>query len=218
MNGFRVQFSLRRLFVVTALAAVPCCLLKMRIDRVDHQRQAASELGLIVHDCDPILGSGSQSWRTNVPRWSKRLLGESFFATPEGLWTLGDATLNDRRLCHIRDFPGLRWIELPDTAVTDSGLMYLARMKHLEQLVLRGTKITDKGLIHLSGLQDLRELDVSNTCVTDTGIMHLVTLKKLVKLNVAKTNVTRAGIERLLTKLPACTVDNDWRGPATGRK
>ena len=48
------------------------------------------------------------------------------------------------------------WVYLGDTTVTDAGLEHLKGLPHLQNLDLAYTQVTDAGLEHLKALSKLR--------------------------------------------------------------
>lgn len=86
--------------------------------------------------------------------------------------------------------PGLKTLNLANTAVTDDGLVGLAKATDLIKLDLSGTEVSDSGVKNLTGMNSLQEINLSNTKVSDAGVNALVKLKNLSLLNLSKTNIT----------------------------
>jgi hypothetical protein len=125
-------------------------------------------------------------------------------------------TVTDDDLVHLKPFPGLRCVELPNKSkVTDAGLKHLAGLDQLDELNLNGTKVSaaavvsfvkgrarlrrlelagvplrDDDLPALKELTDLRVLSLRGTLVTDKGAVHLKAFTKLRTLNLS----TREGL------------------------
>jgi Leucine-rich repeat (LRR) protein len=124
--------------------------------------------------------------------------------------------VSDDDLVHLKAFPSLRCVELPNKpAVTDAGLAHLAALHQLEELNLNGTNVTAAGVVRfvkgrtrlqrlelvkvplrdddlatLKDLTDLRVLSLRGTLVTDKGTVHLGAFTKLRTLNLS----TREGL------------------------
>ncbi len=122
-------------------------------------------------------------------------------AEKEAAFHLAGKDVTDESLAHLKDVPGLVWLNLRGTKVTDAGLAQLAGLKSLTQLHLEKTAITDAGLAHLAGLENLEYLNLYETKVTDAGLEHLKNLKKLKKLYVWQTGVTKEGAAKLKESL-----------------
>ncbi len=67
----------------------------------------------------------------------------------------------------------LKYLYLGQTSVTDKGLEHLKGMSKLQSLSLAGTQVTDAGLANLKDLRELRVLEIKDTKVTNAGVAEL---------------------------------------------
>jgi hypothetical protein len=137
---------------------------------------------------------------------------------------LGGRDVTDAALEHLRRFPELEYLALPETAVTPSGISRLrgfnlvglevlrspvsppfyvqvAALPKLKVLKMIQTGTTDECLIELARLPELEVLDLSNCPISAEGVGHLVTLKNLRVLSLYATNVNDNCIDHL-RKMP----------------
>jgi hypothetical protein len=143
----------------------------------------------------------------------------------------------DADLVHLKAFPGLRCVELPNkTKVTDAGLAHLAALDRLDELNLNGTRVSaagvrafvkgrtrlwrlelmgvplgDDDLASLTELTGLRVLSLRGTLVTDRGAAHLKAFTRLRNLNLSTGEglITDAALPHLqiLTELEYLDLD-----------
>src|SRR5258707_15341195 len=84
------QFRLRTLFVLVAMAAIPCGCLKWKIVRKARERAAVVEI-------ESLGGHVWRDWQARrrdeppVPEWLRRLFGDAFFSNVNCVW-LGEGT------------------------------------------------------------------------------------------------------------------------------
>jgi hypothetical protein len=91
---------------------------------------------------------------------------------------MADVDLDE--LCELRS---LRYLVLPNTAITDNGVRTVSKLKWLTLLTLHRSSITDRGLRHLESMSNLR-------------VLHLVECL----------NITDEGVARLQRALPNCVI------------
>jgi len=184
------QFSLKWLFVLIALVAVPCAWLAWKLEHKRRERAAVAEF-------ERIGASVIYDWfyrHTDSPpgpAWARRLLGYDFFAEVDTIYVrpggLGPA------MAHLGALRQLKELHFAGT-VNNSSLVYVEGLQNLEILSLAGTRVTDAGLFHLRGLTRLEELYLDDTAVTGTGFIYLKGLKRLKGLTLGGTMVTGAGL------------------------
>jgi Leucine-rich repeat (LRR) protein len=104
-----------------------------------------------------------------------------------------------KQASHIADL-SLWYAEM----VTDQGLAVLKDWKGLKRLNLRGTKITDSTLHFLNGFTSLEALDIGFSQVTDSGLGQLTALSNLKELSLGGNKLTDAGLQAL-RQMPALT-------------
>lgn len=115
---------------------------------------------------------------------------------------LSDQEVTDDALVHLKEIPGIVWLNLRGTKITDDGLKHLAEVKSLKRLHLERTGVSDAGMAHLVGLENLEYLNLYGTKVSDAAVDPLANLKGLKKLYVWQTEVTKDGAEKLTASLP----------------
>ncbi len=95
--------------------------------------------------------------------------------------------------------------------VSDQGMNAIKDWKGLRVLDLRGTRIADGTLAVVGALKDLESLDIANTSVTDNGLDHLVGLTKIKHLALGRSRLSETAIAtvRLLSTLESL----DLSGP-----
>lgn len=115
----------------------------------------------------------------------------------------------DDELAHLREVPGLQFLDLSGSQVTDAGMAHLAGLTTLQTLVLNHTRVTDQGLAELKELAGLRELALDKTSITDAGLEHLEGHTNLQHLSLKDTGVGDAGLVHLkgLTRLESLDLD-----------
>ena len=101
----------------------------------------------------------------SVPRWLRKLCGEDYFRTIEGV-QLSHTNVTDEDLRYLTKLHDLRELSLANTSITDAGLRHLTKLKKLERLALQGTDITDEGMQIVGRTRSLKEIDVMATQVT----------------------------------------------------
>jgi hypothetical protein len=211
------QFRLRTLFVLVAIATVPCVWLSWRVQAKRRDREAISEIenlgGGVLYDWQRDRMTRLADFddaENDAPgaRWLRKLLGDDFFAAVSLVSVPVD--IADAQLVHVEVLTGLNSLELHGPQLTDAGLEHLKGLKRLESLTLDNTGVTDAGLEHLKGLTRLESLRLNYTAVTDAGLEHVKELTSLKELMLCDTRVTDAGLAKLqgLTRLRALFVMN----------
>jgi hypothetical protein len=138
-------------------------------------------------------------------------VGDTGVGHLKGLTELPDLDLNltrvtDRGLAHLRGMTNLRGLHLNGTKVSDEGLRHLQTLEKLLNLDLSATNVTDGGLERLKPLWRLEKLGLAGCNISDEGLRHLHHLRNLQVLDLAKTKVTAGGVAMLKKALPNCQV------------
>jgi internalin A len=198
-----LQFSLRTLFIATALFAL---WLGFKVHRVRQQKAAvaaleASDSGNSV--CYDYQFDRSGKMIPNAsppgPAWFRRLVGEDYFRSVR--WVrLGQPT--DEDLAQLGHFPRLQELIFRGPFVTEEGLSHLQGLSRLKELAVENLGMTDAGMAFLSGLHDLEGLSLYECRVSDVGLVHLEHLENLTALRLVRTQVTAEGVNRLSQALP----------------
>jgi hypothetical protein len=155
------QFSLRALFVVVTLCAIPCSWLAVKLQeaRRRHERVLRSYAA-----GNAIIKAGGEIGAGGLP--DGRM---SFVVSFRGKRFTKDC------LNPLRDLELTYGVDLAGTLVTDADLDALVGVEGLQELRLEGTTVTDAGLEALSRLENLRILHLEKTHVTDIGVARLQT-------------------------------------------
>ena len=217
-----LQFSLRGLLLLMAVAAVP---LSWTANRTRQQREdlaALEKLGCTV-EYRPAFGPpsvleqirkllGLENPRAvtcitadangNLTEISDAELVHLGWLTQLELLNLNGTLVTDASLVDLQELPRLRFLGLRRTQITDAGLSLLRGLVQLEWISLGATQITDAGLVHLRGLNQLQSLDLRGTQVTDAGLVHIQGMTQLHNLDLSLTQVTDAGVQELQRALP----------------
>jgi hypothetical protein len=177
-----LQFSVRGLFLLVLVFALPLGWLAWAMNTIRQERLAVAALRNM--DCKVSAPYNTQGSLTILERLRK-LLGEDQFR-------------------NATQVSGTYWYT--HSKITDGGLVHLQGLTQLQQLYLHGTQVTDAGLAHLEGLTQLKELRLDGTQVTDAGLVHLRRLTQLQWLVLPGQNVTDAGVRKLQNALPNCHI------------
>jgi hypothetical protein len=220
--GWRFQFTILNLMVLTVAVAIPCGWLAAEMNNARNQEQAVRALqrfpGLVRYDDE-------QEQQAATPLWLRQLLGNDFFEDVDDVWLGAGEKFTDAEMVHVGFLPKLRQLHLcganitymgikglnvDDTQVTDAGLRHLKGLNQLVILDLGGTRVTDAGMKSLRALSRLECLWLDRTRVTDAGLQNLKTLPQLQMLEFDGTRVTDAGLEYLkpLSQLQALSLGN----------
>ena len=141
-----LQFSIKTLFVLVVIAAVPCGWLRVTLDRRAKERQAVAEItklgGTAVYDWE-WLSPGKQEPQPPGAAWVRKLLGDDFFTDiSEVSLFIAKKEMGDECLAHLDPLMGLTNVRLNDSRVTDQGLAHLTRFPNLTEVFLADTRIT----------------------------------------------------------------------------
>ncbi len=157
---WRFQFSIRSLFVLTVVVAVPSAWLAAEMKAARKQREAVEAIeragGGVSYDYQSDASSG---------KWTP-------YAKPLGLPWLRSLLGGDL-------FVRVTLVNLPQSEVSDADLKQLEALTDLQELCLSDAKISDAGLQHLRGLTQLQVLDLEGTKVGDAGLEYLEGLTRL---------------------------------------
>ena len=185
------QYSLRTMFLGTALIA---CGLGLFLHKVDRARRAVAAIEAIGGTCEY---RDRDTEPGQIEAWLRCYLPRDYFDDVILVLASQNAKITDAVVAHLSALPSLESLYLDRTQVSNAGLEHLASLTSLEKLALGGTQVTDAGLAHLSGLTSLEYLQFSGTQVTDAGLAHLSALTSLRSLDLSRTQVTDAGLAHL---------------------
>lgn len=194
------QFSLRTLFVLVLVLAMPLAWLKHRMDRKEAERAAVVGIDRwfvwLRYDWEV-----AEEKEPPGPKWARALLGDDFFANlvyagyapPQG----PHYPPNDYALSHLANFHELRKLFLQSDQISDSGLRHLRGLTSLDELNLGLTRVTGNGLVNLKGMTRLKRLSLWGTYVSDDGFDNIEGLASLEELRLDSTKITDAGLASL---------------------
>jgi hypothetical protein len=227
------QFRLRSLFVLVAIAAVPCAWLAWKMEHWRREQKAITaltELGGMVYYHDQFKREDFRNYSNRKPpgpQWVRRLFGDDFFANvavvrlsqemrdadiaqlrtmPRLREIIGWSSITDSGLTNICQISTLKRLDLHHAKITDSGLRQLCGLPRLESLFLENLGVSDAGLVHVKGMKSLRELGLHYCKISDAGLAHLDGLIELRDLYLYGTSVTDAGVAELQKALPNCRI------------
>jgi hypothetical protein len=211
------QFGLATMFVLVAIAAVPCAWLAWNLDNRRRERTAESAIDKLdatrIRNDSPVDGfiyeDESDHGQFRGPQWLRGILGEDFYAHTIYIQFGSNGVVRDADLAHLERLAHLKALHLPCHRLTDAGLVHLSRLVLLKDLEIQSPNVTDAGLIHLEGLTSLEMLDLSGAGVTDRGVVRLGRLSRLQVLCLSGTQVTDTGLFHLqqLRRLTWLTLD-----------
>jgi hypothetical protein len=112
-------------------------------------------------------------------------------------------------LSQLGQISSLRYLALGDTSLTDAGLKHLRESRKLTSLGLSRTRISDIALESLSDKTGLYELDLNETAVSDIGLESLYNLVNLKNVRLTETQTTAEGRNKLRKALPNCKITPD---------
>ena len=102
------------------------------------------------------------------PLWARRVLGDSFFATPS-VCIIYDYAGPIEYLRWLAFLPSLREVAIIQSQVGDEICEILRELRRLKSVSLHSTLISDAGLERLDRLENLEILIVGETAVTQNG-------------------------------------------------
>lgn len=106
--------------------------------------------------------------------------------------------ISGAHLKFLEKLPALKELAVQDEpAITDSALRRIAHLRHLELLSLWGTSIADGALPDIATLSQLKCLELYRTKITGTGFIHLSKLRRLKRLGIAGAPICPEGFEAL---------------------
>jgi hypothetical protein len=242
---FRPRVSMRGLLVAVALFGMFFAYLGMKWRSAKRQEAALTAIeshGLGGWGFDYRLtrrfNSNPQSQKQNAwaPEWLSDRLGPHFFQTVRvmGFGHPGNPAnrpdwpkTRDDSMELLRDFPGLRELEMFCTDLTDRGIEQLVehcpemhfltlwlnkhitpesmksikKLRRLHSFYCVGVLNSDEGLVHLKELPHLRELDLvdfrDKPGITDAGLKHVGEMRSLVYLQIHMSSITDEGLMHL---------------------
>jgi hypothetical protein len=233
---FRFQFTIRHLFALTLVVAIPFSWLSVELKRANAQKYAVKEIlklhgnaGHKYYSCfikldynyrdrlADIFGIEFVDDVVDVQFVNAGDIGAGLsiitqFSYLERLSLQGSQFSENDFKC-IKSLVSLNTLCLKETHINDSMLKNLEELKLLQELDLENTDITDAGLIHLKGLSKLKTLILSKNKITDEGIRYLQKFPNLKLLRLNETKVTDAGVESLRQLMPNCKISlYCWEG------
>lgn len=116
----RIQFSLRTFFVlITALAVW----LGLIVVRIREQREAVRQVerigGRVIYDWQQ---PGRLNRKPNGPEWLRRVIGDDYFQTVEGVYGLGSDADAVKAIPYLQQLPALKTITFPYAAYSKGTL------------------------------------------------------------------------------------------------
>lgn len=112
-------------------------------------------------------------------------------------------------LAHVKSYPALTTLVLPEVVLTGAGLEHISKIPKLVNLSLPSVKLTESTFARLGTFRNLVQLDLQSTNIADKHLEHLKVLKKLQILILNGTQVTSAGMESLHQAIPQCRIQSD---------
>jgi hypothetical protein len=213
-RGFSFRYSLRGLFICTALIAL---WIGPKAHRARQDRFAVQAIqdvgGHVIYDymraqSDEVQGDLAKAIPPG-PKWLREFVGDEFFMRPVEL-VFRKEKITDEGLQQVSLFRDLKAIHLEDRGISDAGVKHLATAETVEYLCLDENRITDEGLLHLIGLQCLNRLDLDFNRITDGGLEHLSRMNNLKTLCIRGNLVTRDGVTRLQRMRPELQIFCDF--------
>ncbi len=214
----RFQYRLRTMFVLVAVAAMPCVWLAWKMEAKRKEQAAVAAIEKHGGKCEyrPLVRGLGGHWDDFCANVDKVFLNDSENAD-EALKYVGalkhfrmlllrDSHVTDAGLSNVEGLNTLRDLWLDHTQITDTGLKHLGKLTNLDSLLLDGTQVTDAGLKHLKGLTRLNRLSLRQTQVTDAGLEYLRALTGLEHLWITDTQITDSGVSELHKALPHCRI------------
>jgi hypothetical protein len=217
--GQRFQFSLRSLFILAIVVAIPCGWLRSACAAARRQREAVAAVkrfwcGEVTYDFEadeygqPRSGLAPRARRT----WVVNRLGDDFFAEVVGVGIgdqffdngsppcEGDVVRTERDLEPLKEFAHLRYFRLCFNfgyAVGGLDLDKVPSIRHVLWLDLTSTKVTDASLNNAGLYGDLSVLYLDDTGVSDAGLGGLKEMRRLEQLTLRGARITDVAGERL---------------------
>ncbi len=103
---------------------------------------------------------------------------------------LSHTRIGDEGLLHLRPARGIEDLNLfYAEQITDQGLNAIKQWRGLKRLDVRGTRVADGALAVAGQLPALESLDVANTAITDSGLDNLVSLTRLKHLAIGRSRL-----------------------------
>jgi hypothetical protein len=90
---------------------------------------------------------------------------------------LGNSSVTDDDLRHLKQFPHLQKLFLQNVNIGDNSVTHLKDLKYLEVLNLSGTKISSRTLDEISGWSNVKKLYIYNTSVPEQSVTSLKSSK-----------------------------------------
>ncbi len=178
---WRISFSLRTLFFVTAVICALCALISVRIR--NSRRQDAALLR--------VKEMGGRTVRYPAEEnWLHRILSDDFFVEQVGVALNASTNISPfgveecpTRLLHsfedgalfeeLGSLNGLVELHLDGREIDDRWIKEAAALKQVERLNLRNVTLTGNGCFHLSKMRSVKSLELLNVEVSSEGWGHL---------------------------------------------
>jgi len=185
-------FSIRLLFVVTAIAALVFA-------RVVSLKRAAQANDLAIQELIRN-GLSVRTERTELFWGSSRLWNDLAFERAQ--WVRRPLTLGhhiqDSSISPLRKLLDLEVLSLHYTRITDDGLDSIPAAPSLRRLDLSGCKISDQGIAKLVCRTSLKELKLCSTLVMDECCKTIAAMPRLEKLDITNCKISDLGFQVLL--------------------
>jgi hypothetical protein len=161
------------------------------------------------------------------PKWLRRILGDHYFITPQGLYIHRQAGIKDDCFAHLDALTKLEIAMFYQAPFRDSDVAHLKHLKNLthltfndgtlsgpngphhfdflqylpklESLSLNEARFGDSDARFLKGAVNLKTLFLYNSAIGDEGLAQLQHLKKLDMIGLGGTKVTDRGMAYLGT-------------------
>ena len=198
------RFSLRTLLIAVLVAAVPLGFLVRSMQLAARQRRAVDALKEKWIRMQLRLGYRcirQRSYRAARAALLLARLGEDFFYNVESVSSFDDKPAEG--LSHLREFPHLKNVIVPDRPIGDAVARQLSGLQQLKYLDLSNSALTDDGLKYLRGLTGLESLDLYDNPISGTGLTHIGDSRHLTSLMLESTRIDDRGMRFLkpLTEL-----------------
>lgn len=197
-----LQYSLRSLLALMAVAAVLLGWLRYHLNQIAKERAAVAAIrelggGVIYEETGGVRDANGDliERRPAGPEWLRRLFGDDFF---DSIDVIGYEGPHCREvLAQVENLRGLKFLSVTGRSVDDESLAHITKFRELRTLYLNNASITDAGVERLQALSNLEDLQLKNTPITDQAVEAILGLPKLKNVIVHGTHITAHGISRL---------------------
>ena len=189
-----IRYSLRALFALVAIAALPAWWLRSELDDLADEHEAIAKL---------------QSAGVHVttapaePLWFWRLVPTSLAPRAERAERIeswpNPRAITDAEMALVGRLTAAKYLSIADSAVTNDDLTPCANLNKLDGLNLTNCRgVTNEGLRHFMGACGMKYLDLGATPVGDDGAQLIAKFKDLQMLGLLYTHVTDASMPQII--------------------